>query len=139
MPFCLDASVVLNWLLPQRQTQAVQEFFIDCLRKRGRLIAPPLLFSESTSVLRRYVHAGTLLHEEAAAALSDLLALPLATIHQPRVYLRALEFARLLGHAKAYDVQYVAVADVQRATLVTADSGMYHAALQMGISANLLA
>ncbi len=139
MPFCLDASVVLNWLLPQRQTQAVQEFIVDCLRKGERLVAPPLLFSESTSVLRRYVHGGVLLHDEAAAALSDLLALPLATVHQPLVYFRALEFARLLGHAKAYDVQYVAVADVQRATLVTADSGMYHGALRLGVSANLLA
>jgi len=55
------------------------------------------------------------------------------------VYLRALEFARLLGQAKAFDVQYVAVADVQRATLVTADSGMHHAALRLGISAKLLA
>lgn len=139
MAYCLDASVVLNWLLPQRSTQAVHEFIVDCLRKRERLLAPPLLFSESTSVLRRYVYNGALLNDEAAAALRDLLALPLSTVHQPQVYLSALRLAQILGHAKAYDVQYVAVADNQQATLATCDSGMYHSALRLGVSAQLLA
>ena len=139
MAYCLDASVVLNWLLPQRSTQAVHEFIVDCLRKRERLLAPPLLFSESTSVLRRYVYNGALLNDEAAAALRDLLALPLSTVHQPQVYLSALRLAQILGHAKAYDVQYVAVADNQQATLATCDRGMYQSALSLGISAQLLA
>ena len=139
MAYCLDASVVLNWLLPQQRTQAVHEFIVDCLRKRERLLAPPLLFSESTSVLRRYVHGGALLHDEAAAALGDLLALPLSTVHDSQVYQSALRFAQILGLAKAYDVQYVAVADNQRATLATCDRGMYQSALNLGIPAQLLA
>ena len=139
MAYCLDASVVLNWLLPQQRTEAVHEFIVDCLRKRERLLAPPLLFSESTSVLRRYVHGGALLHDEAAAALGDLLALPLSTVHDSQVYQSALRFAQILGLAKAYDVQYVAVSDNQRATLATCDRGMYQSALNLAIPAQLLA
>ncbi len=50
-----------------------------------------------------------------------------------------MEFAQRLGHAKAYDVQYLAVAEMENATLVTVDGGMYENSRVLGIAARLLA
>ncbi len=101
-------------------------------------MAPPLLYAETTAVLRRYVHLDRIEHQEAIAALRDLFALPLTVIHNPDLYLRALELARRLGQPKAYDVQYLAVAQLEDSTLVTLDRDLYRNALTLGVDAQLL-
>ncbi len=135
MAFCLDASLVLNWLLPQRSSAAVSDFLQTCLRGDEQLVAPPLLFAEVTSVIRRQEHAGALLAEEADAALMGFLALAVSPVHAREVYLLALNFARRLGHARAYDVQYLAVAQLQDCPVATLDRGMYEGARSLGIAA----
>ena len=139
MTLCIDASAVLSWLVPQQSSPAVSRFWVDTLEGGDRLVAPPLVFAETTSVLRRYVHRGVILHEEAVAALRELLELPLSSVHDRGIYLRALEFAHRLGEPKAYDVQYLAVAELQDCPVVTLDRGLYKSARALGIAAHLLA
>ncbi len=129
---------MLNWLIAQKSTAAAVRFFADCLRRQNPLLAPPLLFAESTSVLRRFAFLAEISHEEATTALEDLFALPIAVVHRREVYIRAFDFARRLGQRRAYDVQYMAVADLENATIVTADGGMYNSCLVLGVPAHLL-
>src|SRR3990170_6587862 len=123
MPFCVDASAVLAALLPLPSSAAARQFLRDNLERGDGLAAPPLLFAETTSVLRRYVHIGAIQHQEAVSALSDLFAIPISVIQSPALYLRALDLAHRLGHAKAYDVQYLAVAQMEDCPVVTLDRG----------------
>jgi predicted nucleic acid-binding protein len=136
--YCIDASAVLAWLIPQRSTSEVRRFWAEALEGDQRLVAPYLLFAETTSVLRRYVHQGVILPEEAAAALRGFLRVPISATHSGDIYLRALELAGALGQAKAYDVQYLAVAESQDATVVTLDQGMYKSSRRIGIPARLM-
>jgi hypothetical protein len=39
---------------------------------------------------------------------------------------------------KSYDMQYVAVAEIEGCTLVTLDGGPYQAAIEIGVPARLL-
>jgi len=137
--FCVDSSAVIPLLLPLPSSEAVRPFWTDALEEADPLLAPPLLFAETTSVLRRYVHLGGVLHEEAEAALGSFLRLPISVVHTPEVYLRALDLARRLGHAKAYDVQYLAVAQIQDCPVVTVDRGLHESARTLGIASRLIA
>ncbi len=139
MTFCIDTSAVIPLLLPLPASEAVRPFWADALEDAGPLLAPPLLFAETTSVLRRYVHLGGVLHEEAEAALGSFLRLPISVVHTPEVYLCALDLARRLGHAKAYDVQYLAVAQIQDCPVVTVDRGLHESARTLGIASRLIA
>ena len=138
MALCLDASAAIEAILPRPARPVVRRFLLDSISTGERLVAPPLLLAETTSVLRRYVHLGEIEHREAVTALQDLLALPIAIIRGPNIYLRALELAHRLGHARAYDVQYLAVADLEGCPIITLDGDLYRSALTLGIDAHLL-
>ena len=139
MALCVDASLAVAALLPQRHRPQARRLLLDSLDAAERLVAPPLLFAEVTSVLRRHVHVGTLEHARAVIALQGLLAMSITSIDRPEIYLRALELAQQLGHARAYDVQYLAVAEMESCPVVTLDRGLYQNALRLGIAAQLIA
>jgi len=139
VPLCLDASAAIAAILPRPERPRVRRFLLDGLAHRERLVAPPLLFAETTSVLRRHVHLGAIHHQEAVDSLRGLLALPITVIDASTVYLRALDLARRLGERNAYDVQYLAVAQFENSTLVTLDRDLYRNALTLGVDARLLA
>jgi len=54
------------------------------------------------------------------------------------IYPRALELAARLDLSTAYDMQYVAAAESQGATLMTLDQALYQHARTLGIAARLL-
>jgi predicted nucleic acid-binding protein len=76
--------------------------------------------------------------KEAATALDDLFHMPIVTIHRPDIYLQSLDFAHRLGHAKAYDAQFLAVAQMQGCPIVTLDRGLYQGARTLGLEARML-
>lgn len=86
------------------------------------LVAPALVLSESTSVLREMVFRGEIPRERANAALDALLAVPIEVLSPAEHVREALDTATSLGWAKTYDAEYVAVAQRQRCPLVTRDA-----------------
>ena len=138
MPLCLDASAALAALLPRHSSDAAERLVRDTVDVGDRFVVPPLLFAEATSVLRRYAHIGAINRGEASGALQDLFSLPIELVHGPEVYLCALDLAHRLGHAKAHDVQYLAVAQMKDCTLLTLDSGLYESARSLSIAARLI-
>lgn len=139
MAVCPDASFVLAWFVPTGPSRAASDIWRQLLRRSEPLIAPPLLYAEVTSVLRRYAASGALTGADTLAAIRHLFRIPIAVSHSQSVYERALELAERLGQSRAYDSQYMAVADLDGCALFTLDQGLYNSAQRMGITARLIA
>lgn len=139
MAYCVDASAVVRFLVPTPGTESAQEFWLQALRDRERLVAPPLVLAETTSAVRRCVYNDFILHDDAVAAVRLLLGLPIEIDMRVEQYREALEFANRLGQSKAYDVQYLAVARLNDCPIVTADRTLATVAGTLNIRARLIA
>ena len=108
----LDATVAVDAaLMPRRLEQLM----------RHSPVAPALLWSETTSVLRELVWRDRLSAEEAQGALDRLLDARIERRAPRRLYEEATVLARELGWAKTYDAEYVALARILGCRLVTLD------------------
>lgn len=139
MAYCVDASAIIPLLVPTPNTPAAEPFWWRTLRTGERLVAPPLLFSECTSVIRRCVHNEFITHEEAVAAVRLLLGLPMEIDARLDQYEEALDYANRIGQSRAYDVQYLAVARLNDCPIVTADRTLASVAGTLNIGARLIA
>lgn len=110
----VDASIVAS---------ALGDDGSDGERARGRLAgerlaAPELIDLEVASVWRRAARAGRLGEKRAGQALTDLATLPLARApHQPLIS----RIWELRDNLTPYEAAYVALAEMLRAPLTTAD------------------
>lgn len=94
-------------------------------RLRGQsLVAPESIDLETTSVVRRHLHAGRLDVRRAALALADLVELPLRRAPHRPMLPRCWE---LRDNLTVYDAAYVALAEMLEVVLVTADARLAHA------------
>ena len=129
----VDANVVLALALPlpySSQSAAL----VGRLRETGcEICAPALLEYEIASALRRAVSVGKIDQATAYETLERLLQLGVALI-SPACSLDslALLWSERLGHSKAYDAQYLALAEQMHCHLWTADRRLTAAARQLG-------
>jgi len=124
---CLDASLVLAWLLPAERTPHVTDIWDGLLRGRDDLLGPPLLFIEVTSVLREKLAQRQITSQEAELAFSTFQLLPIARVWPQELHTRAWEIAKALDQRKAYDAHYLALAEIEGCELWTADRRLYNA------------
>jgi len=108
----VDASVSVKSCLGSR---------FAAMARRGRLTAPAVMWSETTSILRELAYRGEITKEAAAFGLDRLLDAPVERVTSPDLYRDATSIARQLGWAKTYDAEYVALARSLAAPLVTVD------------------
>ncbi len=85
------------------------------------LAAPPLLASEVTSVISEMAWRGEIPRDRGKAALRYLGSLPIRIDRPDELSERAFDVAQALGWAKTYDAEYIALALVLGAPLVTVD------------------
>ena len=107
-------------------------------RASDELVAPTLLWAECASVLKRQAHREVLTDALARRLLEAMLRLPIRPVHYPPHYLRAFDIAASLGLRRAYDSLYLAVAETERAEILTIDSGMHDAARRLSLASTLL-
>ncbi len=94
-------------------------------RLRGQaLVAPELIYLETTSVIRRQLQAGHLDRRRAELALADLAELPLRRVSHRPLLVRCWELRENLS---VYDAAYVGLAELLDATLLTADARLAEA------------
>jgi predicted nucleic acid-binding protein len=88
------------------------------------LIAPALLASEVTSTLSEMTHRGEVPEDHARVAVGRLGSLPIRYERPDGLAERAWDVARSLGWAKTHDAEYLALALISEAPLITIDERM---------------
>ena len=88
------------------------------------LIAPTLLASEVTSILSEMTYRGEVPEDHARVAVVKLEGLPIRYERPAGLAERAWDLARSLGWAKTYDAEYLALAIISDAPLITIDQRM---------------
>ncbi len=128
MSVCVDASVLISWLVPQQADPRVYELVDGWIEDGVELVGPALLFSEVISVLRLQAHKGTMDAEDVDRIVWLFLRLGIRRIDNFTLYRRAFELATRFGHARAYDAHYLAAAEQDSCDLWTADGPLYESA-----------
>ncbi len=125
MQAVFDASALLRALLAQSEPARDWTRRLETGEVVG--LAPDLIWAETAHALRRAIRASITTERVAAAALANLLALPIRST--PVRSVAAAAFARS-GSAgvTVYDACYLVLADAADAVLVTADSRLAEAA-----------
>ena len=137
--YCVDASAVVAWLLHAQVTGPIEDFWTGLRDGVDEVLGPQLLYPECTSVIREQVGKGEISHEYAMRLADQLFALPIRISRTTVQFTRALELADRFQRKKAYDMQYLAVAQLHDAELLTLDRGLFDAASRLGVPARLLA
>jgi len=119
MTACLDASVVLKLLVYESGSDAAIEWLTT--HEGELLVAPSLLLAEVASVLQRRVRTGELTPTERTDAIDVLESLEVRTVWDYDLIRRASVLADELDQATVYDTVYLAVAEREQCTLLTAD------------------
>jgi len=124
---CVDASIVVPLVVENKNSQRVNELWVDWHEAGNRLIAPTLLYYEVTNALRRYLVAGQLLEEEVRVALQAALQLGIVLYGDDHLHLQALQLANRLSLPATYDAHYLALAERYQADFWTADRRLVNA------------
>lgn len=120
-PVCVDASLVVKLLLRERFSDAARALWDQWAREGMELVVPPLFFAEVSSVLRQNVFLGRVESNEGDELFEAFLDYRVVPTAPPELYPRAWELAKRYNQRRAYDAQYLAVADIVGCPLWTGD------------------
>jgi predicted nucleic acid-binding protein len=127
----IDAGIILALLLPLPFSDQAAAEVRSLSEARRELIAPALLEYEVCSAIRRAVDRKII---DGGQALDWIQALRIRPITPAwSLHTRALSWAARLGHTKAYDAQYLALAEEMKCPLLTADLRLVRAARALGV------
>jgi predicted nucleic acid-binding protein len=130
----VDASVATRALVPVALDERALDLIAWAHGQEILLLAPDLWIPESVSTIRQFVYRGALSTEEGDLVLSRLFLLGIRTIPADLpLTRRALAWADRLGHSKAYDGFYLALAEREQTTLWTADGRLADRARQLKV------
>jgi predicted nucleic acid-binding protein len=133
----VDATVLIASLFDEPASAEVRAF-MTALRSADELVAAQVLLPECAAVLRRKVAEGLTSGAEALERLDELLELPIDIETSRDQFRLAFEWALATNRIKMHDLQYIAVARLRNASMVTIDGGMHQAAVEHGVPARLL-
>lgn len=91
------------------------------------LVAPRLFRSEITAVVRKAVYQTRITHEQGRAMLAKLLAYPVEFYEDDALLKLAYEIAQTYNRPRAYDAQYLALAQRLSCEFWTADERLFNA------------
>lgn len=111
----IDASVAIKWVIEEEGTAEA------LVLRRQQLTAPDLIIPECANILWKKVRRNELSAEEAAFAGRLLANADIDLVPTRPLMDAAIEIAVLLDHP-AYDCMYLALAEQNNVTFVTADS-----------------
>ena len=117
MTYVVDASVALKWVIPEVLSDRAARLLDD----GDALVAPEMLLVEVANALWRKLTRREITGREADRALELLSESGLDLTPATPLVGRALDLARMLQHP-VYDCVYLALAERERATLVSADT-----------------
>ncbi|HSY92636.1 MAG TPA: type II toxin-antitoxin system VapC family toxin [Candidatus Binatus sp.] len=125
----VDASVAVKWCLPSPREELVveaEELLASSRRDEVRFLVPDLFWVELANALWKAVRRGEMSSGNAAAAMSFLRDLDIATFPSIDIVPQALDLAISQGRT-VYDSLYVALALHSKSELITADERLANA------------
>jgi len=122
---CVDASVLVSWLVPSQRSAAVVEVWQGFIQGRDEFVAPPLLYPECLSAIRRLSNRDLLTAAEARGLAEDALALNITTSRPEGLYQRAYDLAERYRLSTVYDCCYLALAETLSCEMLTLDQRLY--------------
>ncbi len=135
---CVDSSVLVKLAISEEHSDRVAEVWDGWAASGTRVLAPSLVWYELTSTVRKRHQRGSLIDEEANAALDLLLGLPLVGVTGEELHRTAYSIAARLGELVTYDSHYLAVATLSSCALWTADQRMHDSATKLRIKSELI-
>lgn len=127
-PVVIDASVAVEYLVALSLTRQAAAVFRAVVDHDVELLAPDLIYPESTSALRRLVALRAIDGVAAGTALANLLQLPITTAGTKSLVEGAWEIREAVT---VYDACYAALARELEAPLITADQRLVRALRQI--------
>ena len=125
----VDASVAVKWCLPlvREELVAEAEQLLESSRSNDvRFLVPDLFWVEVANALWKAVRRNEISANNAAAAMSFLRDLDIATLASIDIVPQALDLAITHGRT-VYDSLYVALAMQSKSSLITADERLANA------------
>ena len=133
MTLVVDASIVAKWVMDEDGSDRAL-----ALRTETGLIAPSLIVSEVGNALWKAVRRREVTNADALAALGVAFGPFDALVANEELGVRALELAIALAHP-VYDCMYLALAERERAPLISADRALLRVAKKVkGIKTRIL-
>lgn len=126
--FCVDANCMVAWLVPGARSYAMMKAWDAFASGEDHFMGPPLLYSETISVIRRLAYLGLISNEEARGIVQDFVALDIPTPVPQGLYELTYEIAERYRVSKAYDACYVALASIFSCEFLTMDERLYNMA-----------
>lgn len=131
----IDANISLAQVLPLPYSLDVVRQMDVWRMQRSRLVVPALWEYEVASGLRRACMLGMLTPDQANEALEIILGMAFeVVVGTPAGHRRALLWAERLGQARAYDAQYLVLAEQIEAEFWTADRRLVQSARQLHVA-----
>lgn len=127
MNVCVDASLVLKWLVPEEESASALAVFRRWRVRGLGLVAPALIDFEIGSALRKKIVRGLLGEADLYPAYDVYRQLDLLLIHPVDFVAKGLAIAAALNQPTVYDVSYLLVAKEQGIDFVTADRKFFEA------------
>ncbi len=115
MPFVVDASVAIKWVVAEPGSRDALALLDD------ELVAPDLLMAECTNTLWRLARQGILSKAGTEAALTFFAGVPITLVPTRSLMPRAFDMAFSLEHP-AYECLYLALAERRGLVCLTADT-----------------
>ena len=135
MSLVVDANLIAALILPLPYSNAAALHAAAWKRNGEVFYAPYLMQYEITSVLRRAIVDKFINSARAESAIRQIFNLHIDYFAPTeQLHTRALYWAERLGHSKAYDAYYLALAEQERVDFWSADRRLVNGARQAGVT-----
>lgn len=122
MTVVIDANILIAFGLADEPLHTQANQILSAWKTAGeRLTAPRLFRSEITAVVRKVVYQGRMTPEQGRTMLAQLLIYPVEFHEDDALLKEAYELAVRFNRPRAYDSQYMALADHLQCDFWTAD------------------
>lgn len=123
----LDATVILKWYLADEPYgQKALSLLYSYISKELDIISPSLLEYEVINGLIIAQRRGRIKEEKFITAIEGLLDLGIKLKDLSHFYTKVLHYGKVYNRS-VYDASYLALAEVEGISLITADEGLYRA------------
>ncbi len=118
---CVDASLALAWLFFDEHRKQADELLKVWAKEAVELVAPPMFHDEVASSLRKHVYFKRILPEEGERLFAVYSEIPVRIVDGWEMYRKTWQLAQEFNLPVCYDMQYLAVAELEDCELWTAD------------------